>query len=262
MLNQKPDPLIGGTNDTRNPLVSITTVTPCGFGWSHERAMGFVTDLLPGGLRLIATCWHSHNELWRNKKAMIAIVPSSSKEQRLPMLGKAIVNIGSEEDLLFILAKDAANVPASLFSLGADDLLLENAKDLYNARNVSETQDTLRFLVEIWHQEPVEEFQSTAYTKRSRPQEGYIVPWDNLEEGRRLLNAGWVPNRILSMRSRKGCSGSPIWDNANLLYGMGVRGSEGEDSDELICLPTSVIYKARQSIEGRLQKRLRDLGVI
>ncbi len=66
---------------TENPLVAITHLSPgiqSDSGYHMPRSMGFVTEILPGGYRLVCSCKHANvhvNEGYRSVLAMSAPSP-------------------------------------------------------------------------------------------------------------------------------------------------------------------------------------------
>lgn len=240
------------------PVVSITTLVPTHEGLGRHRTMGFVTDALPGGFRLVATCQHGHREQWRNKRTQVYMALAGKGVQPFRVLGKAMADVSSAADLYFVLVWDPNDLAVGPFVLGPEDPQITEPVRLYNARNLTEFNgSSIRFLQEVAVQEGVVELTTTAFTKRGKYD---TANWDNPQKSSTLAADGWQANRMFAMQSRPGYSGSPIWDEARTLYGMNLGGTSGTGRDELVCLPRSAIYSARKNIEGRLQKRLSELG--
>ncbi|HSX24686.1 MAG TPA: hypothetical protein VLG69_01840 [Candidatus Andersenbacteria bacterium] len=174
-------------------------------------------------------------------------------------MGSPIPDPESESDIAFLLVHDPLNAPTQPFTLHAGNFQITDGMTLYNARNQC---DPFRrtYKVDVTSQ-TVRDRRQIVFCKFSQ-KNTHVVPIENLNERVQFEQQGFIGCRALTMVSRPGYSGSPIWDNQLHLYGMDVRGSTpsdnayAEDGDITVCLPTAEMYAARQRIDSILQKRL------
>ena len=243
--------MLGGNT---SPLISITFVGSPNLltGSIHyPRSMGFMIERFDNGLRLVQFFWMPD---YRN-----VIAFKNPKPTILTCVGSPIEDPEAENDVAFFLVRDSSNAPTKPFSLHADNLNIVDGQILYNAQNRCEP---LRGYYEVFvASQSIHNKKWIVFCKFS-VKETHSVALDDHERQNQLQQEGWIGHHLLQMVSRPGFSGSPIWDNQLRLYGMDIRGSTPQDSfyaergDVAVCLPTNVLYMARQRIEATLQQRL------
>lgn len=248
--SQKTHELLTGG---KNPLVTLTFVR----GLEYPRSMGFIVERFEKGLRLVVTCKHVVR-LMHMPSYQKLVFFKNPKPTALTCLGDPVEDFLAENDIAFLVVHDPTNSPTQPLPLDYG-LLPINGQTLFSSKNDCEPLKS-SYGIHITCQQ-VEEFQQIAYCKFSSI-DVYSVHMDNLDERRQRESEGYMPYRKLKMVSRPGYSGSPIWDKDLRLYGMHVRGSAPTDAnyketgDICICLPTHLIFQARQRMDEEIKKRI------
>ena len=262
-VNQPPSAAVTALfSGPSNPLVSISTVerSPLGGQQRGSRAMGFMIERFTDGLRLVVTCRHVVDQFKPfGRRPVIAF--KNPLPTMLDLVGDPIEDLLAESDVAFLMVRDASDASTRPFDLTAPDPAVSTEEALYNAKN--ECEPVLgTYLVQIFRQGSVHEFDEVAFCKYSHPTVE-IHHRDHVVIHERLCGEGWIQGRLLRMVSRPSCSGSPVWDDELRLYGMNVRGSTPQDNpgagDQLVCLPTSALLAARLRVDAQIRQRLAAL---
>ncbi|HLC48905.1 MAG TPA: hypothetical protein VJI96_00780 [Candidatus Andersenbacteria bacterium] len=251
MLGGNTNPLVSVTFIERpNPIIKKSIGCP--------RSMGFIVERFEKGLRLVATCKHAIS--FFSMSAYTNLVAfKNPKVTSLQCIGNPIGDPERESDIAFLLVRDPLDAPTQPFALHAEELRIVDGMTLYNAQNQCNPV-TSTYNVPVAAQS-VEDRKQIVFCKLSE-KDTHIVSIENTDKRLQFEQQGFVGYRALSMVSRPGFSGSPIWDNQLRLYGMDVRGSSPKDTfytdmgDFTVCLPTSAIHAARQRIDLSLQRLL------
>jgi hypothetical protein len=224
--------------------------------------MAFVAERLQGNLRLIATCRHA---IWPLKEyPRVRVTINNPHPTELQIIGKPIEDTREETDIAFILVQDPKNAPTQpLVIQAADPPTIELGAILYNASAETVNPLTWQFKPYVARQVVGGEMLRT-YCKMSEA-DAVSVPVEDIQQEKLLQQAGYISCRLLNMVSRKGYSGSPIWDNNLCLWGLDVRGSSPDQEtyqqwgDVAVCLPVSELFEARQRIEPQLKELLSQI---
>ena len=246
---------------TANPLVMICVYGPEDpiKGRQFFRSMGFVCERLKDNLKLVVTCRHSLLELKKYQQG--CVVMKNPNVNVLKVMGEPIEDTNPETDIAFMVVEDPFNSPTQPFMLSEENPpLVVKDQMLYNA-SAKDVNPFMRSFNPFIARQQVGEEHRAAYCKMSETATNWM-PFTNVELQQKLEGEGWIRCRMFNMVSRKGFSGSPIWDDELRLYGLDVRGSSPGDGffeelgDQVVCLPTSELYKARQRIQPLLTEFL------
>ena len=249
-----------------NLLVTITLLGPPdpAHGW-HEpmnRSMGFIVESFDRGLRLIASCRHVFENC--NAPGYRRIVATKRPAPTLiTPLGDPIFDTDVECDVAFLIVRDPTDTTIQPFLITPDDPPHIDVKILYNAQNKCEPRGEYYVFNA---RQVVKELGQFVFCKYSNKLAEFVSR-SSTTRHEELERQGWHRYRFFNMLSREGYSGSPVYDDDLRLYGINARGSSPEDgalgktSDTMGCLPTSLLYAARQRTDGELRQRLTELGL-
>ena len=243
---------------TANPLVAINAIDFT--SQQISRGMGFISETFKGKKKLIVTCRHNFNrwadDSYTYKFMSAALDPSGlHKIRELNLVGEPIYDTRPGSEIAFLIVRDTDRAKTKFFKILPEDRKIPtNPAILYNVKNTSYEKPDLSCGFFLARQNHIKELPSNTYVTSSGGEPVLTLSSDNTP-----IDTEHMKCRTLSMISRPGFSGSPIWDEKYNLYGMDVGGSEknSEIGDITACIPNSELYKARQRVNHMIQQTLR-----
>ena len=244
-----------------NPLITVSIIQGgTSVGANVGRSMGFVIERLEDDLRLVVMCRHSLTGKQRYDQSFIVGIENPGPTV-VQCMGWPIEDPDPRTDVAFMVVRDPLNANTKCFALRAEDPpRIQQAQRLYNVQN--QCNPLTRTYGTLVTPQSIRAETTTAYRSVLRGTDTRWVSFEDADARHQFIEAGWIEHRRFNMVSRRGYSGSPIWDEELKLYGMVVAGSEPSDEnyatlgDWCICMPTSQLFLARQRINVKLQELL------
>lgn len=223
----------------RAPVFTITlrTLPP------SRRSVGFVLDSLPDGRHVLCTVGHAffpENDPQAYRCGLLDSARELSIECHL-------TPINSAYDISFLVARPVEDFSPIIFERPRNERFTPKA--LYNAKNcVGEPRPPLLLALQTetrFHEEIVMAPPWRDYMNGNSTASKVLHPQRDAAQIKELEDKGWAKMSYMTLFSRPGFSGSPIWDDRWQLYGMGVRGTKSWQStsggDLLAYYPASAI---------------------
>lgn len=224
----------------RAPVFTITrrTFPPSG------RSVGFVLDTMPDGRHILCTVGHAffpEDDPKAYRFGLLDVVRELEIENYLTPVNPA-------DDISFLVAKPMKDFSPIIFDRPRNEKFIPKA--LYNAKNcVGEPGPPLLLGLQTdtigFHQEVVMAPPWRDQKKQGDASAKLFHPHNDAAQVKEFEDKGWAKMSYMTLFSRPGFSGSPIWDDRWNLYGMGVRGTKNWEStgggDLLAYYPASAI---------------------
>lgn len=154
----------------------------------------------------------------------------------LKILSGPIYAENKNEDVALFVALDRRRHKNVEFNLASEKNIISDGMILFNSKcNFNPDIPTFPFYVmsqEIFKTD-------RCYALNGFDKGGETIDPDEIEKEVGLKEKGYVIYPSIGMVSKKGCSGSPIFDKDLNLYGVNVRGVG--NTDQLVYVPTEVL---------------------
>ncbi|MCX6733896.1 MAG: hypothetical protein NTX63_03715 [Candidatus Peregrinibacteria bacterium] len=245
-----------------NPLVAINNQysTPTGLG--DAKSVGVVVEQFKGKINLVMTCRHAFLDLHASSQIILGH-KSHNGIGILRQESDAMYDREKDLDLAFFLAVDEQGTQKRLLRIPEEDLAMPANGIMFNAKNES---STWRHTYNVQLRRNVEVKERSIYSYFSTRDAGAeVVLHSDLSRQTELEATGLHRHRVLQMQSRPGCSGSPVFSERGILYGINLRGTVPGDGrhehcgDELVLLPVSAIVETRKRIDAYIQDALKNI---
>lgn len=244
----------------KSPLVAINNqyTTPERLG--DAKSVGVVIEQFRGKINLIIACLHA----FLNLHASSRIILGHKSHNGIGLLRQASDVLCYEgPDLAFFLAVDEHGTQKRLLEIPREDPAIPPSGVMFNAKNESDSWRQT-YSLQLRRNDGVREKELYSYFPvRSATTE--VVLHSDFTRQAEFEAEGLYRHRVLQMQSRPGCSGSPVFSEQGILYGLNLRGTVPGDGrhersgDELILLPVSAIAEIRKSMDAHIQEALRNI---
>jgi hypothetical protein len=225
-----------------NPLVSVVRLKE---PQRIQRAMAFVYKKLSRRVKVIVTCRHNFIAYpFEDFEFLLG-----GDRNPLNIVSPPFYHENEAHDIVFLVAHDSSKYKTFDFNLNPRNVRPANNQILYNSKCDFEPNFP-NFPFYVMEQKTFEV--EMDYAVKLYNVQGISVQRTNKAMKAELTKDGSVIYHSHGMRSVVGCSGSPIFDKDFNLYGMNVRGKDGEDV--LIYVPVSDLNKMYQKIESEIMK--------
>lgn len=226
------DTILGGP---KNPLVLLNRMVSAN---RIQRGMGFVYKNLSRKHKVIVTCKHHFLQFSLSEWGLLL------GQNHHPLRIIKMFDPGKDVDLVFVLVEDPNQAPNIELSKKGNVARKKERSILFNCKN-DYSPFTFQFPFYVMSQQFVHSDLHMALSSLESTT-GSLVPTSELH-----LVAGQVIYPTIGMRTMKGCSGSPIFDERMRLYGLNLRGV-GPQSDIMGYLPTDEIEKHYLSLKKEI----------
>ncbi len=229
----------------KNPLISIVR------HYEQERiqrGMGFVYKNLSRRIKVIATCKH---HFISNPYTDFTFL-LGAKSVQLKILSEPFYSDKKSEDLVLFVVEDSRRHQNIEFNTNAKVFKPFSGQILYNSKCEFNPHTPLVFPYYVMRQEifPID----MMYAVNNFDTTCIAVGPNDEEKHKEFIENGSVVYPALGMVSKVGCSGSPIFDDELNLYGINIRGSDGNNGDVLVYVPVSNINELYRKAQSEIRK--------